>query len=155
MIDLEPTDPAGAKLLASVGVAASGVPTDATCASGTYEDATFHGLFATPPSIGQLRWLTFCARLVPILVTLALIVICAWWAFQFAGPAAAVLAAALIGVDPTLQAMGHLVSVDVALAFGVVACLAALWQWRNSGRGRWLVPAGLGLGFALRSKASP
>ena len=154
LIDLEPTDPAGAKLLASVGVGLSGVQTDGTCPSGTYEDATYHGLFSAPPSIGQLRWLTFCARIVPILITLALILICAWWAFQFGGPVAAVLAAALIGFDPTLQAMGHLVSVDVALTFGFVAMLAALWKWRTCGRARWLVLAGLGLGFALLSKAS-
>ena len=64
-------------------------------------------------------------------IALALLAICAWWAFQLGGPVAAVLAAALIGFDPTFQAMGHLVSVDMALTFGFVACLTALWKWRG------------------------
>ncbi len=154
LIDLEPTDPAAAKLLASPGVALSGVPTDTTCTAGSYVDSTYQSLFPRQPTLSQLRWLTFCARILPMVVTLALIVICAWWAFQLGGPVAGVLAAALVGFDPTIQAMGHLVSVDMAVSFGFIACLASLWKWKEAHRRRWLVIAGLAMGFALMSKAS-
>jgi len=154
LIDLDPSDPQGARLLASPGVALSGVPTDSTCPTGSYEDTTYHGLLPRQTSLSQLRWLTFCARIGPMLVALALLAICAWWAFQLGGPVAAVLAAALIGFDPTFQAMGHLVSVDMALTFGFVACLATLWKWRASSGRRWLILAGLAMGFALLAKAS-
>lgn len=154
LIDLDPTNPAGTKLLASVGVALSGVPTDQTCPSGSYVDWTYHTLFPQQPTLSQLRWMTFITRLLPILCTLALITLCAWWAFRLGGPLAAILAAAFIGFDPTVQAMGHLVSVDMTLTYGYVSCLAALWQWRRRQQRRWLVFAGLALGVAFLGKAS-
>jgi hypothetical protein len=147
LVDLEPTNPAGPKLLAGIGAELSGVPTDTACNADSYQSLMQHA------SVGNLRRLIVFARIPAILITLALILVSALWAYRLAGPVASVLAAAFVGFDPTIMAHGHLATLDVPLTFGFVSCLAALWQWHTGGRRRWLAIAGLALGFALLSKA--
>lgn len=147
VVDLEPTNPAGPKLLAGIGAELSGVPTDTTCAADSFQTLTPN------PSVGNLQRLIVFARIPAILITLALILVAALWAYRLAGPVASVLAAAFVGFDPTIMAHGHLATLDVPLTFGVVSFLASLWQWQMTQRRRWLVIAGLALGFALLSKA--
>ncbi len=147
LVDLEPTNPAGPKLLAGIGAELSGVPTDTTCNTDSYQT------LMQRPSVGGLERLIVFARIPAILITLALILVAALWAYGLAGPVAAVLAAAFVGFDPTIMAHGHLATLDVPLAFGFVSFLASLWQWHTTQRGRWLAVAGLALGVALLSKA--
>jgi hypothetical protein len=147
LVDLEPTNPPGPKLLAGIGAELSGVPADTGCTADTYQT------LMPNPSINNLHRLVLFARIPAILVTLALILVSALWAFQLGGGVAAVLTAAFVGFDPTIMANGHLATLDIPLTFGFVSCLAALWQWRKCQRDRWLLIAGLALGFALLSKA--
>jgi hypothetical protein len=147
LVDLEPTNPAGPKLLAGIGAELSGVPTDTTCNTDSYQTLMQH------PSVGGLERLIVFARIPAILIMLALILVAALWAYRLAGPVAAVLAAAFVGFDPTIMAHGHLATLDVPLAFGFVSFLASLWHWHTTQRGRWLAVAGLALGVALLSKA--
>ena len=147
LVDLEPTNPAGPKLLAGIGAELSGVPTDTTCNVDSYQSLMQH------PTVGNLKRLIVFARIPAILITLALVLVAALWAYRLAGSVAAVLAAAFVGFDPTIMAHGHLATLDVPLAFGFVSFLAALWQWHTTQRRRWLCIAGLALAFALLSKA--
>ena len=146
-VDLEPTNPAGPKLLAGIGAELSGVPTDRACNTDSYQTLMQH------PSVGGLERLIVFARIPAIPITLALILVDALWAYRLAGAVAAVLAAAFVGFDPTIMAHGHLATLDVPLAFGVVSFLGSLWQWHTTRRRRWPVVAGLALGVALLSKA--
>ncbi len=147
LVDLEPTNPAGPKLLAGVGAELSGVPTDTACTADSYQTLTPN------PTVSNLKRLITFARMPAILITLALIVVSALWAYRLAGPVGSVLAAAFVGFDPTIMAHGHLATLDVPLTLGFVSFLASLWQWQMTQRRRWLMVAGLALGFALLSKA--
>ncbi len=150
IIDLEDTNPAGFKLLAGAGAALSGVPTDHTCASFSYTS-----FLAKGTSSDELRRLVFFARLPGIIITLALVALSSAWARQLTGRFAAVLAAALVGFDATVLAHGHIATGDIPLTFGMVGCVSAVWRWRRADHQvRWLVLAGLALGFALLMKAS-
>ena len=154
LIDLDPTWPAGTHLESAAGVLFSGVPTSTSCPSGNFSDTTYHTLFDTQPTIGQLHELTFSVRIIPVLMTIGLILLCAWWAYRMAGPIAGVLTAALVGFDPTVQAMGHLVSDDMFMTVGFVAALCMLWKWSRDQRMRWVVTSGVAMGVALIGKVS-
>lgn len=107
VIDLEPTNPAGFKLMAGLGAKLSGVATDAQCESYAYW--TLLERF----DLDALRTLVFFARLPAILVTLALILGSALWAHRMAGWPAALLTAAFVGYDPTVIAHGHITTGDI------------------------------------------
>ncbi len=147
LIDLEPTNPAGFKLMAGAGVALSGVKTDHECSTTWYTKLL-------PDGYGELRRLTTFARIPAILVTLALILVSALWATAMGGRIAGLLAAAFIAFDPTVIAHGHIATGDIPVTLGIVGCLAALWTWQRSRRDRWLLISGVALGFALLNKTS-
>lgn len=148
VIDLEPTNPAGFKLMAGLGAKLSGVATDTRCESYSYW--TLLERF----DLDALRTLVFFARLPAILVTLALILGSVLWAHRMAGWPAALLTAAFVGYDPTVLAHGHIATGDVPLAAGSVGTLACLWQWRRTGARRWPLLAGVCFAFALLNKVS-
>ena len=76
LVDLEPTNPPGPKLLAGIGAELSRVPADTRCTADTYQT------LMPNPSVNNLQRLVFLARIPAILVMLALILVSAMWAFQ-------------------------------------------------------------------------
>ena len=147
VIDVEPTNPAGFKLLGGAGVVALGPAVAARC-DGT--DA--RPFFAVPPA--TLRSLQFSARLPIVALALLLAALVYAWARALFGDLAGAAALALMATEPTILGHGHLVTGDLALTLGVVGCLAAHWRASTTGRRRWLVISGVALGFALLNKVS-
>ncbi len=92
-------------------------------------DYALNTLFQTPNNPGGQMLMRSRAMMIPLGVLLAL-VICAW-TWQLAGPSAAVLACALLCLDPNFIAHTPLVVNDVPMALIVCALAFALW---NAGR---------------------
>jgi hypothetical protein len=148
VIDLEPTNPAGFKLMAGLGAKLSGVKTDTRCESFAYWSLLERF------DLDALRTLVFFARVPTILVTLALILGATLWAHRMAGWPGALLTAALVGFDPTVLAHGHIATGDIPLTAGIAGTLACLWTWRRTGLWRWPLLAGVAFAFALLNKVS-
>jgi tetratricopeptide (TPR) repeat protein len=67
------------------------------------------------------------ARLPVVLLLLALAVLVALWSSRLCGAALAVVALAMLNLEPNLIAHGHLATLDLPLTF---FWWATLWQWR-------------------------
>ncbi len=98
--------------------------------------------------------LLFAARLPMIAVTVGLLLILAAWCRKRFGATAAVVAACLFALDPTVIAHGRYVKNDMTVtALAFLAVIA--WDWYlESGKPLALLSAGLSLGLALGSKYS-
>jgi Dolichyl-phosphate-mannose-protein mannosyltransferase len=154
IIDLEPSDPPGFKLLAGAGAILFAPQVGPGCPSRPVFWSTWQAqsIFAVPPA--TLRWVILGARLPMIGLALLLALTVFLWARALYGAAAGLLALAVAAVEPTLLAHGHLVTGDIGVSLGIVACLAAHWAWCSTHRRRWLVLAGLAFGWAMLNKAS-
>jgi 4-amino-4-deoxy-L-arabinose transferase-like glycosyltransferase len=96
----------------------------------------------------------FRARLVSILLTLALGFILAYWCRWAFGPATGLFAAFLYFLDPNLAAHGHLATTDFPAVFWSFATIAALTVYLRDGRIRFLFLMAAALGAGLASKFS-
>jgi hypothetical protein len=85
--------------------------------------------------------LAFRFRLPALLFPFATVVLLWRWARQFAGPLAAILAAAIFSFEPTALAHGALAKNDVAAALGYLAFWYAAWLYWQ--RPRWQTVAWL------------
>lgn len=94
------------------------------------------------------------ARIVPMLFTIALIVLTYFWARKLFGRAWALLPAFLLGLSPIIIAQGHYVTTDIAAALGTVLGLYTFVKYMQVPTCRNLVIAGLGLGIAELMKFS-
>jgi hypothetical protein len=94
----------------------------------------------------------FWARLITILLTLALGISIAFWAKIWFGPAAALAAVFLFATDPNLIAHGRYVTTDVPVSlFFFLSC--ALWgRFLHSRRGVDLALTGVNCGLAMATK---
>jgi 4-amino-4-deoxy-L-arabinose transferase-like glycosyltransferase len=146
-VDLEPTNPAGYKLLAGAGIALLGPHAPVDCS-----DANKHRFFGTSPD--TLRRLVLAGRLPFIGLSLLLAVAVFAWGRAWFGIRAGWLGLGLVALEPNLLAHGHLATGDMLLTLGTVVCLAAFWRYRAGGSGRWLWLSGAGLGLALLGKVS-
>ena len=61
------------------------------------------------------------------LLGVALCLMTAWWAHQIAGPWAAIAAAAIISLDPTVLAHAPIVKNDIPLTLAMLAAMIATW----------------------------
>jgi hypothetical protein len=68
------------------------------------------------------------SRVMMLIVAIALGVVIAWFAWQLAGPVAAVVATALYGLDPNFLGHAALVKNDVALSLVTLALAWAIWR---------------------------
>jgi hypothetical protein len=102
----------------------------------------------------RVETILLATRTPPILLTLTLTLLVAFWTRARFGPAAGLLAAALAALDPNLTVHGHLATTDFPAAFG--AFLACVSFERMLRRRKWsdVVWAGLALGVALSAKYS-
>jgi 4-amino-4-deoxy-L-arabinose transferase-like glycosyltransferase len=85
-------------------------------------------------------------RLPALLFSLATALLLWLWARSFAGPVAAILAAAVFAFEPTALAHGALVKNDVAAALGYLAFWFAAWRYWRTPNWRsvaWLAAAAL------------
>jgi hypothetical protein len=147
VVDLEPSNPAGFKLLAGAGVAILGPRPPGRCEPGAYQP-----FYNVNPS--QLRQLIFHARLPLVALTLLLAWAVYLWARSMLGTTAGLVALSLVAFEPNLLAHGHLATGDMLATFGTVLCLAGYWRARTATGRRWLVVSGVGLGLGLLGKAS-
>ncbi|MFN2568974.1 MAG: glycosyltransferase family 39 protein [Candidatus Dormibacteria bacterium] len=142
-IDLEISNPPGHKLLAGAGVKLSGQPPAGSCAD-------VAGFFPSEP--GRLRRLILAARIPQMVLGVLLGLVVFLWSRALYGAVPGVLALAIVAFEPTLLGHAHLVTGDAAMSLGLVTCLAAHWAWGRGRRRRWLVVAGLALGWGLLTK---
>ncbi len=96
----------------------------------------------------------FRARLVTIMITLALGAALAWWTRRRFGVSAALLALAFFVFDPNIIAHGRYVTSDVLFSlFSFLTCVFAA-EYLLTGKHRFLVLTGVSLGLALATKFS-
>jgi len=98
--------------------------------------------------------LLFWARLMTILLTLALGLALAWWARKRFGAGAALFALLLFAFDPNLIAHGRYVTSDMVVTlFSFLACIT--WgEYLLTNSRKYLILAGLTFGLAIVSKFS-
>jgi len=94
------------------------------------------------------------ARLANLLLGAALIIAVASWAWHSWGPAAAVIAASLAAIDPTVVAHSSLITTDTGVTLFLFLTIFQLWRYLQSPRWTRLLFAGGFLGFAVTSKYS-
>ena len=145
VIDLDPTNPPIYKLISATGVLLLARPTAVGCKNA-------RTIFTGDP--GSIRRLALAARLPIVGIALLLAVVVFLWTRRLFGYVAALLALGIVSLEPTLLAHAHLVTGDLTLAFGLTGCLAAHWYWSHTRSARWLVLAGISLGWALLSRVS-
>ena len=93
-------------------------------------------------------------RSMAMLFSLALGVSLAWWMRKWFGAAAGWTAVALYSLDPTVIAIGHYVTNDIAAALFYFLATALWIEYLRSGRGLYLMGAGLATGVAVGTKFS-
>lgn len=96
----------------------------------------------------------FRARLATIALTALLGLLMAFWMRWRYGAAASLLAVFLVTLDPNLSAHGHYVTTDFIAALGCFVAVIGFDYFLVRRSWGSAVVAGLGLGFALSSKAS-
>jgi hypothetical protein len=154
VIDLDPTNPPIFKLLAATGVLLFDRPPTVHCkaAANSSTDWRAQSVFSTDPA--SIQRLAFAARLPIVAIGLLLALVVFGWARALFGYPAGLLAMGMVAFEPTVLAHSHLATGDVTVAFGLIVCLAAHWAWTGRQQRRWLLVAGIGLGWALLSKVS-
>jgi hypothetical protein len=78
----------------------------------------------------------------------------AWWMRRWCGAAAALAAVALYSLDPTVIAIGHYVTNDIAAALFFFLAAACWIEYLGAGRRRFLLLTGLAAGLAVGVKFS-
>jgi hypothetical protein len=103
---------------------------------------------------GNADRVLFAGRAAIAMFTLATLLLAWFWSRAMFGRTAASIAAILLAFEPNLLAHGALVTTDVALAFGVLAVIAAIWF--SSRRRTWsrVALAGVAIGAAMTTKFS-
>jgi len=94
------------------------------------------------------------ARIPPILLTLALILLIYFWAKKRVGEWWALLPAALTAFSPIILAHGHYVTTDVGAALGIAVGIYFFVKYLENHGGKNLLWAGLAFGFAQALKFS-
>lgn len=100
------------------------------------------------------RQIMFVARLMPIMLATLLGFLVFLLASYFTNSSNGLLALGLYSLDPNIIAHSHLVTTDVASAFGMLLTLSALFYYINRPSIKRLALAGLSLGIALAFKFS-
>ena len=98
--------------------------------------------------------IVFRARAMIALLTIALGALVYRWAGELYGAQAALLALALVTLDPNLLAHGALATTDLGVTLFAFAALYALWRALRGRRRGWTIAAGILTGLALLSKYS-
>lgn len=93
-------------------------------------------------------------RSVAMLFSMLLGVSLAWWMRHWFGPGAGLAAVALYSLDPTVIAIGHYVTNDIAGALFFFLATACWIEYLTTGRRKFLIVAGLATGLAIGSKFS-
>ncbi|EDY17160.1 glycosyl transferase family 39 [Chthoniobacter flavus Ellin428] len=83
------------------------------------------------------------ARLVPILASLASVVVLWFLLLRTAGPRAATFVAAIFAIVPMELHYGDMVDFEPVLTFWMIALLACLWHWKRTSHTRWAVAAAI------------
>ena len=89
------------------------------------------------------------ARLVPVIASLASVVVLWFLLRHTAGPRAATLSAAVFAVVPMELHYGDMVDFEPVLTFWMLALLACVWHWAVTRHVRWAVGAAIFAGLAL------
>lgn len=97
-----------------------------------------------------IRW----ARLFPMLLTLALIVLVYLWSAELMGRLWALVPAFLTGLSPTVIAHGHYVTTDIAAAFGILLAAYGFIRFLKIPSKKNLFLAGIMFGVAQIAKFS-
>jgi hypothetical protein len=98
--------------------------------------------------------IVFRARVMVMLLTLALGALVYRWAGELYGAHAALFALALYTFDPNILAHGMLVTTDLGVTLFIFAATYALWKATRLGERKQFVVAGILTGFAFVSKYS-
>lgn len=92
------------------------------------------------------------ARVPVVALTLLLALLCWWWARAAAGPAAGLLALALLAFHPTLLAHGHLATTDLPSTAAMVAASFLFHRWTQRPRAAWAAACAVALGLAAATR---
>lgn len=79
------------------------------------------------------------ARLVPVLASLASVVVLALLLRRIAGPRAALFGAAFFALVPMELHYGDMVDFEPVLTFWMLSLLACLWKWQATRQPRWAI----------------
>jgi 4-amino-4-deoxy-L-arabinose transferase-like glycosyltransferase len=82
-------------------------------------------------------------RLVPVLASLASVVVLWLFLRSAAGPRVATLSAAIFALVPMELHYGDMVDFEPVLTFWMLSLLACLWHWSTTRRARWAVGAAI------------
>ena len=93
-------------------------------------------------------------RSVAMLFSALLGISLAWWMRHWFGPATGLAAVALYSLDPTVIAIGHYVTNDIAGALFFFVATACWIEHLTTGRRKFLLWAGVATGLAIGSKFS-
>lgn len=96
--------------------------------------------------------LIFYARLGPIFLTLLLGITIVLIAIKFWGYWAGLIAGALYVFDPLIAGHGHLITTDIAAAFGYLISLSSFWFFLKKPKLKTIILFGLALGVAQLMK---
>ncbi len=103
---------------------------------------------------GRYQEIYFAGRMMIILLSLATAALTARWAFELYGTGAALASLFLFAFSPSLLAHGHLVTNDMAGAFGFLLALYAAWRFLDAPTWRRAALVGLAAGLANLLKLS-
>jgi len=92
------------------------------------------------------------ARVPVVALTLLLALLCWWWARAAAGPAAGLLALALLAFHPTLLAHGHLATTDLPSTAAMVAASYLFHRWTQRPGAAWATACAVALGLAAATR---
>ncbi|MCU1353971.1 MAG: hypothetical protein JWM05_3180 [Acidimicrobiales bacterium] len=154
-VRVSPQHPPLAKVLAVLPLLATHVDVPSTSGSRVHEGRAITRQWVRhEEQAGRLHRLIFLARLVPILLTVAVAWALAILASQLFGPRAGPFAAVLWLANPLILGLGHLVTIDIpGVLTAVLAALAVLAARRDP---RWvrLLVVGVAAGIAVTTRTT-
>jgi 4-amino-4-deoxy-L-arabinose transferase-like glycosyltransferase len=147
---LNPTMPPLAKLVIGAGLAAGGWH-DPEPRPGEDEMSWSYRFVHEANDAGRL----LRRARVPIVCVALLLAVVVWaWAREAAGARAALVAAALVALHPTVLAHGHLATTDLVAATAMLLASWGCWRWCQRPTTARAVMTGLALGAAVTTRLS-
>jgi len=95
---------------------------------------------------GESEW---AARLVPVVASLASLLVLWFLVRHTAGPRAATLAAAVFAAVPMELHYGDMVDFEPVLTFWMLGLLSCIWHWEQTGHRRWVIASAFLAALAL------